>query len=285
MQMIEGPRGGGAKYPEVWARVAESRPRGAARPIDVPRPESVDEVTVWAGSEDSRRVQLIYAPIFWVVLPLAAFGLLIQQAITDPTGEHVNIVIEDQSVESWPVWLLWIFWGGASIWLLIAVGVLVVHLSIFRGLHAENEWIFTHSVAYSIHRASVDYDDGESSGWATYIALDHRLDRRQAARIHEAFEQWLRVAGLPPSGSGPISSEALFGASAKGGYFILHLPISQTAGARVENQWILITEPRDTDDGDEVIVTPVPTPKKLQGIRARLHRKAARRGSRRVPLR
>src|SRR5690625_6287646 len=71
-------------------------------------------------------------------------------------------------------------WAGPlTVWLLIMVGVLVVRLSVFRGLRAENRWVFEHGVPYSIHRSSVDYDDGETSGWPTYIALNHRLDFRQ----------------------------------------------------------------------------------------------------------
>ena len=275
---VDGPR-----YPGLWAGVVASRVRGVARPVDVPRPESVDEVAVWAGSEDSRRVELITAPVFWVVLPLAAFGLLIQQTITDPTGSRVSISINGQSVDSWPTWMIWLFWVGASVWLLVAVGVLLLRFSVWKELSAENAWIFEHGVPHSIHRTSVDYDDGETSGWATYIALDHRLDYRRAAWIHEAFEQWLRAVGLPKSGSGPVSSEALFGEQATGGYFFLHLPISAMAGSAVENQWIIVTEPRGSASGngkgtgeDEVIVTPVPVPRKLRKIRAKLRRRAAR---------
>lgn len=260
-----------ASYPSVWDEVTAQQLLRVGRPANVPVPNSVDEVAAWAGSSGFRRTELIYAPIFWVVLPLAAFALLIQQTIVDPTGSAVGITIGGEVVDSWPTWLLWIFWGGASVWLIGAVFVLVVRLSVYRNLVAENPWIFAHGVAYSIHRSSVDYDGGETGGWATYIALDWRLDDQQAACIHAAFEKWLRTSGLPPSGSGPISSESLFGAPAKGGYFFLHLPVSQTAGDDVKNEWVLITEPRKA--GDDVIVTPVPAPKQLRRMRAKAERR------------
>lgn len=260
----------------MWASVSASMPTTLDRPRDVPRPESVNEVTRWAGSEDLRRTELVYAPVFWVILPLAAIGFLIHQTITDPTGAGWSITINGESRNSWPAWVPWLAWIGVSIWLLIAVGVLLLRLSVLRDLRDESEWIFEHGLAHSIHRSSVDYDDGEAR-WATYIALDHRLDDQQATRIHAAFEEWLSQAGLPPSGSKPISSETLFGAEAKGGYFILHLPVSQTAGVTADHRWMLITEPHD--DESDVIVTPVPVPKRLARIRRRLHGKSERRSA------
>ncbi|UOQ57024.1 hypothetical protein MUN78_15380 [Leucobacter allii] len=268
---------------EIWARVSSGRPPGVLRPGDVPRPESVDEVAAWAGSEDFRRTVLIAAPILWVALPLAALGFLIQQAIADPTGQGWNTSFFGESVDVWPSWFLWLVWIAVSLWLLGAVGVLLLRTSAWRALDAENARIFAHGRAHSVHRMSVDHDDGEA-GWATYVALDHRLDDRRAARIHEAFERWLAGSGTPPSGSAPISSEALFGPQAKGGYFFLHLPVSQAAGETTEHQWVLITDPPGSagpldpgDDAPEVIVTPVPVPKRLRRIRARLRRKAERR--------
>lgn len=262
-------------HPEAWARATEARSPRIVRPVDVPRPESAEEVAIWAGSEGFRRTELVYAPVFWVLLPLAAIGFLIHQTITDPTGANVNITIGGESVDSWPTWLLWLFWGGAGIWLLVAIGVLVLRLSVMSDLPAENSRIYEHGIAHSLHRTTVDYDNGEVGGWPTYIALDHRLDVQKAARIHEAFEQWLSLAGLPPSGSEPISSARLFGAHAKGGYFILHLPVSETAGVTTRHRWMLITEPRDGED--DLLVTPVPEEKQLQKMRAKARQKAARR--------
>ncbi len=249
-------------YAEIWARVLTGRPRAVQRPGPAPRPESVDEVAAWAGSEDFRRTQFIHAPVFWVALPVVALGFLIWGIVTDPADG-----------QPWNFWLVWV---AVGVWLLVAVGVLLLRQSVWRDLGVENQWILQRGIAHSIHRASVDYDDGEAGGWATYIALDHRLEDRHAARIHEAFEQWLRLPGLPSSGSGPISSESLFGSAATGGYYFLHLPVSQTAGEDTEHQWLLITEPRDGDD-DEVIVTPVPVRKQLTKIRAKLRRRAEKR--------
>src|SRR5690625_902143 len=77
---------GAATYPAIWAQVMADRPNGPARPGEVPVPESIEEVTAWAGKEDSRRVELIYAPIFWVVLPVAALGGMIWASIADQIG-------------------------------------------------------------------------------------------------------------------------------------------------------------------------------------------------------
>ncbi|SHY73325.1 Uncharacterised protein [Mycobacteroides abscessus subsp. bolletii] len=260
----------------IWASASASMPTTLDRPHDVPRPESVDEISRWAGSEDLRRTELVYAPVFWVFLPLAVIGFLIYQMITDPTSAGWSITANGASRDTWLAWVPWLAWIGVTVWLLIAVGVLLLRLSALRDLRVENAWVYGHGVAHSIHRACIDYDDGEAR-WATYIALDHRLDDGQAATIHAAFELWLFQAGLPPSGSKPISSETLFGEQAQGGYFILHLPVSTTAGETTAHKWLLITQPQD--DERDVIVTPVPIPKKLAKIRRTLHRKAARRSA------
>jgi hypothetical protein len=229
---------------------------------------------MWAGGEDFRRTQLIYAPVFWVLLPVAAFGFLIWGMVDDPgDGWTGNLFDDESSRQPWNYWQIWV---GVGVWLLIAVVVLLLRLSVHAGLRIENEWILRHHAAHSIHRTSVDYDDGEAS-WATYIALDHRFDDRQAALIQEAFEQWISQAGLPPSGSAPISSEVLFGTRARGGYFILHLPVSQAARETTGYRWMLITPPRDGDG--EVLVTPVPTGKRFRRLREKAHRKTERRPS------
>ncbi|WP_353115173.1 hypothetical protein [Microbacterium sp.] len=245
--------------------------RDIVRPVDVPRPESVAEVATWAGSEDLRTTHFIHAPVVWVLLPLAALGFLIWGSITSPNEGPSGDLFADDGIGS-----LWLY-VAASVWLLVAIGVLIRRLVLFHGLREENEWIFQHHVAHSIHRTSFDRDDGEGS-WATYIALDHRIDDRRATGICEAFEEWLRTKGLPPSGSEPISSATLFGPQLAGGYFFLHLPVSQTAGETTKHEWLLITPSHEHDesDADEVIVTPVPPRKRLQKIRARLHRKAER---------
>lgn len=243
------------------------------RPVNVPRPESVAEVAKWAGSEDLRTTHFIHAPFVWVLLPLAALGFLVWGSITSPyEGPTGGFFADDDSGSLW-------LYIAVSVWLLVAVGVLVRRLFLFHGLREENEWIFQHHVPHSIHRTSLDRDDGDSGGWATYIALDHRINDQCATEICEAFERWLRTTGLPPSGSEPISSATLFGPQLAGGWFFLHLPVSQTAGETTEYEWMLITEPRESEGSDavDVIVTPVPPRKRLQRMRARLRRKAERR--------
>lgn len=277
MQIRRIGSGEGAAH-EAWARAGTAQAARLRRPRDVPRAESVDEVALWAESEDFRRTELIFAPVFWVGLPLAAIGFLVQQAIADPTGAGWNKSFFGETVGVWPTWFITSVWAGAVIWLLIAVGVLVLRLSVLRDLRGENERVFEHGVAHSIHRSSFDDDSGEASGWATYIALDHHLTDAQAARIHEAFEQWLSRAGLPPSGTGPISSATLFGPEAQGGYFIMHLPVSTTAGVTTKYRWMLITQPQKGED--EVIVTPVPVGNRLRKLRAKAARKERRRRAR-----
>lgn len=262
---------------EIWERVIAGRSPDILRPGPVPRPDSVEEVAAWAGREDFRRTVFVAAPVFWVILPLSALGLLVWGIVTAPGEGWTGDLFDGE--DSGQPWNFWLVWAGVGVWLLIAIGVLLLRLSVWRHLGAENARIFEHGVAHSIHRASVDYDDGEAAGWPTYIVLDHRLDDRQATRIHEAFEQWLKTSGTPPSGSGPISSETLFGSRARGGYFFLHLPVSQTAGETAEHRWLLITEPSGSDDAGGVTATPVPVPKRLRRIRSRLRRKAERRRS------
>lgn len=259
----------------AWSMAASPR-RGLNRPRDVPRPESVEEVARWAGSGDLRSTQLVHAPLFWVALPLVAVSALIWGTTVDPgEGWTGNLFDDDFDGQPWNAWVVWV---AVGVWLFVAVGVLVLRLSVLNDLRAENEWIFRHGIAYSIHRASADLDDGEATGWPTYIALDHRLDEERAARIHRAFELWLAQSGMPPSGSKPITSTSLFGAHVAGGYFVLHLPVPQTAGVTAEHRWILITETQDA--GEDLIMTPVPVPKKLHKIRRRLHQRAARRSRR-----
>ena len=80
MQIRRIGSGEGAAH-EAWARAGTAQAARLRRPRDVPRAESVDEVALWAESEDFRRTELIFAPVFWVGLPLAAIGFLVQQAI------------------------------------------------------------------------------------------------------------------------------------------------------------------------------------------------------------
>lgn len=265
------------RRPDIWADVAASTPRPLDRPTDVPEPESLEEVARWAGSEDLRATVLVGAPVFWVILPLAVIGFLTWGTVTDPgDGWAGNLFDDDADGELWNFWQVWV---AVGVWLLVAVGVLLLRLSVLRDLRAENAWILAHGVAHSIHRASITYDDGEAC-WATYVAVDHRIDDRQAARIFEAFERWIRQEGLPPAGSEPLSSADVFGAQAAGGWFILHLPISQVAGSTAEQRWMLIAPPQGGEEDGGALVTPVPVPKTLHRMRRRLRRRAERTAAR-----
>src|SRR5690625_2972502 len=128
---------GAATYPAIWAQVMADRPNGPARPGEVPVPESIEEVTAWAGKEDSRRVELIYAPIFWVVLPVAALGGMIWGSIADPRDGWTGTFFPVENNE--PPWNFGLGWAAVTVWLLIMVGVLVVRLSVFRSEEHTSE--------------------------------------------------------------------------------------------------------------------------------------------------
>lgn len=258
----------------VWASAMAVRFRRVGGRTDPPRPESVEEVALWTRSE-IRRVDLIYAPVFWVLLPIAALGYLIWGISADASEPWMGSLLQDDTGEPWNFWETWI---GVGIWFLVTVGILIMRLRRLPDVQVRNRWIFEHGVAHSAHRTSVDYDDSDVGRQPTYIALDHRLDDRAAARIYEAFEIWLEAGGMPPSGSGPISSATLFGAQAKGGYFFIHIPIDESAGRSAQHRWMLITEPRDGEAA--VIVTPIPARTDFHEVRDKARLRAARRARR-----
>jgi len=260
-----------------WIAVSAEEPPPIRRPRDVPAPVSADEVGAWANASDMRRTELVRAPIFWVVLPVAALAFLAQQAITDPTGEAWGKQFNGEYVDEWPVWFLWCVWIGAFVWLLSAVAVLVNRRRMMREAGRDDEHVFELGAACSIHRASVDYDDGECTGWPTYIALDHRLPDRHAALVHAAFERWLAREGVPEADPGRIRSESLFGEKAAGGYFFRSLPGIQISGTTTERRWLLVAESRV--GGAELLVVPVPVGARFRRIRERALRRAARRGA------
>lgn len=270
-------------YPSAWASAMAVRFRRVGGRSDPPRPESVEEVALWERI-GSRRVDLIYVPAFKVLVPVVALGYLIWGALTYPGEAWTGSLLQDDSGELWVFWEAWI---GVGIWLLIAACALALRLSVYSDLHAEDQWIFEHGVAHSLHRTSVDYDDSEVGMQPTYIALDHRLDNRTAAQIHEAFEIWLRAGNMPPSGSAPISSTTLFGAQADGGYFFLHVPFDDSPDGSAHHRWLLITKPRDSDESVTVTTIPARTDFQKKRDRARRMREKARlsaaRGARRDP--
>ncbi|MGV2983158.1 hypothetical protein ACNPNP_05555 [Microbacterium sp. AGC85] len=266
-------------YPSAWQNALAVRFRRVGGRSDPPRPESVEEVALWEGI-GSRRVDLIYVPAFKLLLPLVALGYLIRGTLTNPGEGWTGSLFQDDSGDLWAFWEAWI---GVGIWLLTTAGALALRLSAYPDLRVEDQWIFEHGVAHSLHRTSVDYDDSEVGPRPTYIALDHRLDNRTAAQIYEAFEIWLRAGHMPPSGSEPISSTTLFGAQAEGGYFFLHVPFNEFPDGSAQHRWMLITKPRDGEES--VIVTTIPARTDFQKVRDRarhMREKARLRAARRA---
>ncbi|WP_326698505.1 hypothetical protein OG909_14940 [Streptomyces sp. NBC_01754] len=264
----------------VWERVASSPVPHLERPREVPWPESAEEVARWEDPDDFGRIWHYYAPIFWVCLPLAALGYLIRGMITDPgDGWTGNLFDDDSSGQLWNFWLVWV---GVLVWLVVAIGVLVLRVSMTGQVRRENEWIYRHGMPCTIHRSPYDRDGGESGRWPTFIALDHRLDDERAARIHRALSTWLgraevqAILDVRPE-STVISSSEIFGPEIEGGWYVETAPGFGTADEFAEHRWILVTEPRDPQQNRPTVTT-VPLKKKLLKTRAKLRRKAARVG-------
>lgn len=57
----------------AWTSTAWSALPLLDRSVDVPRPESVNEVARWKPRTGLGRTELVYAPICWALLPLGAF--------------------------------------------------------------------------------------------------------------------------------------------------------------------------------------------------------------------
>lgn len=239
-----------------------------------PRPESVAEIAKWEDPDSFGRTELYYAPIFWVCLPLIALGFLIWGIVTDPgEGWTGNLFDEDASGNLWNFWLIWV---AVIVWLLIAIGVLVFRASLTSDVRAENEWIFEHGVPCSIHRSPHLRRGAEGGGWATLIAIDHRLPDDEAARIYRALHAWLSDDEVDADLDDEVmrertvlSSREIFGDAAAGGYYVESSSGLSTASDIDAHRWVLITEPRDKASG-RLTVTTVPTDAKRQKIRRKL---------------
>lgn len=265
----------------TWALTSSQTVPSVTRASNVPYPESVEEVAKWEDPDGFNRTELVYAPILWLLFPIAALGYLIYETITDPTGSEWSITVNDENVDAWPEWMLWLIWIGVFVWLLIAIGILVFRRQLIAEAHADNEWIYRHGIVYSVHRSPYDSNDGEGGTWPTFIALDHRLPDDSAARIHFGLKSWLsnrevqEYLGSSSAGAATvISSTDLFGIDATGGYYLHSIPGFGTAADFEAHDWVIITPPR----GDDQIptITKVPQEKRLQRIRTRLRRRAAR---------
>lgn len=257
----------------IWA--ATSHPPLVSRRVEnVPRPESVEEVGLWEDSHGFARTELIHAPIFWVCLPVAAIVFLGYEAVTDPTGQGWGKHFFGESVDAWPTWFVWSVWIGVFVWLFIAVGVLVVRLWVRREVLADNMWIFEHGVPCTIHRAPYSRSSGEGDSFPTFIALDYRLDRLQAARIHEALRTWISKVG-EDSLSDIIPAERLFGPAANGGWYLPSIPGFGSAEDFAAHQWVLITNPKDPEETLPTVTT-VPQGETLRRLRTKARRRAKR---------
>jgi len=286
----------------MWEHASVGRVSRVKRPLEVPWPESVDEVAKWEDPDGFGRTELYHAPIFWVCLPVAALGFLIYGAVTDPGGIGWTGNVFDESVQGGP-WNFWIVWVGVLLWLLIAVGVLVFRAwFVASEVHKDNEWIYQHGIPCDIHRSSFDWSDGEGGTTPTWIAIDHRVPHEQARRIVCAFRAWLsdgHVQGELAFGSlcehTVIASAELFGEEAAGGYFVGRIPAIWTVDKLQKYRWVLVTPPRPDEAGDTTTnnrqtdavpesqwqrasVTAVPPEEKLLKFRARLRRQSARKG-------
>ena len=256
----------------VWAE-SEHAPR-LELPGRPPHPKSAAEVVKWDDPDGFSRVELGEAPVLWTLLPLAAVGFLTYESVTDPTGSHWNKRFFDESVDAWPTWFLWAVWIVALGWLLIAVGVLVFRARRLPELSDDAKHVFTHGVLCSLHRSPVTNSDGEGGSYPTFIAIDHRLDRARAGRIHRAFYTWLEDLGRPPGGEA-LSSEQIFGSGVTGGLYLDSIPGFGTSEFFAQHQWVIVTEAETADAGAAAFrVTPVP----LDDERAKMRKKLQRRG-------
>jgi hypothetical protein len=272
-----------------WAQAAASRLPAFVRPGRAPRPESVDEVARWEDPNGFDRIELYYAPIFWVCLPVAALGVLIHGAITNPTGIGWVVTVFGESVQA-GLWSYWIVWVGIIIWLLGAVAVLAFRVWLVApDVRKDAEWIYAHGVAPSSHPSPYEATDGEGGTWPTFVAIDHRLPEEDAARVFRALEAWLSQSDVQGElefgslqGRSLITSAELFGPPGAGGLYLGSIPGFGSVGDFLEHEWVLVSDPRDPDDDGAggKHVTTVPTEPELRKIRARLRRRAEHRSAR-----
>ncbi|WP_406409544.1 hypothetical protein OG923_12005 [Streptomyces halstedii] len=266
----------------VWQHIAESPGTGLVRAREVPRPESVQEVAKWEDPDGLGKVELHYAPAFWALLPLTALGYLAWGTVTHPGGHDWVGTVFGETVHG-PPWSHWFVWAIVGIWLLIALGVLALRTNLASEVRKDNQWIFEHGTAHTIHRSPFTHDGGEGFTSPTFIAIDHRIDDAQAARIHQALYTWLSDGTVQEQLSrrtlrrpqGVIAAQDIFGPEATGGYYVESVPGFGSADDFEAHRWALVTEPRD--ERSEPNVTTVPCGKKLRRIRSKLRRRAARR--------
>lgn len=269
----------------VWEYAAEHPGTDLVRRREVPRPESVEEVAKWEDPDGLGKVELYYAPAFWVLLPLSALSCLVWGTFTSSKGHDWVGTVFGGSVQG-PPWTLWLVWAGVGTWLLVALGVFALRASLTPEVRRANQWIFEHGVPHTLHRSPFTRDGGEGFISPTLIAIDHRLDDAQATRIHQALHTWLSDKAVQERLSHGslrqpqqvVPAQEIFGPNAKGGYYVESVPGFGSPDDFEPHRWALITESRD--ERSEPHVTAVPAEKKLQRVRAKLRRRAARRSGR-----
>lgn len=195
--------------------------------------------------------------------------------VTDPRDGWTGNLFGDDDGQPWHFWLVWV---GVVIWLLIAVGVLVVRVAVARTLPAENQWIFEHGRPCSLHVSPFSRSGAEGESWPTFIAIEESLPDDRAAMIHAALRSWLSNGEVQDeldrgvlTDRSVISSQELFGDDAAGGYYASSIPEFGSADHFTAHRWVLISEPRDPDDG--LNVTTVPLEAKRERIRRRIRAK------------
>ena len=219
-------------------------------------------------------------------LPLAALGFLIWGTITDPGEGWTGNLFDDDSIGD--LWNYWLVWVAVVVWLLVAIGVLLIRVAVAADVRADNRWIYEHGVPWTIRVSPFARSGGEGESWPTFIGIDHRLSDERAARIDAALRSWLSDAEVQwelDSGAlqrrSVIRSEELFGDDVAGGCYIAAVPGFGSADHFAAHEWVLLTEPRDRDDvrdaAGEPTVTTVPLEEKRRKFRRKLRAKDARR--------
>jgi hypothetical protein len=187
------------------------------------------------------------------------------------------ILTVDESSDAGPGGFFWALWVAAFVWLSASIGVLVHRLSIRRADLADHVRIYRHGVPCTIHRAPWDRSGGEGDVSPTFIALDHRLDDHAAARIRQALCTWIAAAATVDASclNEILPAEHLFGAEARGGWYLSSLSGIGTSDDITANLWVLITVPNDRETAHPLVTT-VPQGKAFQSMRTKARRQAER---------
>lgn len=207
---IEPAGGRRASWPgdpaSAWAESAETSafPHHSRPPRPVPRLTTTADV---AQHDESLIGTLAYgAPIFWVCLPLAAFGFL---------GFHAD------EVNGWA-------WAAVAVWLLVALAVLAFRATVYPRAHrATLEHALEQGVLCDVFDSPLSIP-GSDTDTSTKILVRVDLPVERAARVVAALTTWAsRTEARDAWGAKPgqihyraIASAELFGEEAAGGYLV-----------------------------------------------------------------